>query len=119
MSDLVNVKDCSDLVAGIDGKPQRCVAIGDLPVTAVSDAGDEVSITLKNVRCVPSFSDSLLSVSALWESSSTECCFADVNAIHTPPSPQGERLLLPFYTEGADYSNAESSREAIVKRRMG
>eukprot|EP00965_Chrysotila_dentata_P169014 5581531-Pleurochrysis_carterae.AAC.1 len=31
MSDLVNVKTCHDLDAGIDGKPQRCVAIGDLP----------------------------------------------------------------------------------------
>eukprot|EP00965_Chrysotila_dentata_P167486 5530846-Pleurochrysis_carterae.AAC.1 len=76
MSDLVNVKTCHDQVAGINGKPQRCIAIGDLPVTAMNDSGNEVSV--KNVRCVPSFSDSLLSVSAPWESLCTECRFANV-----------------------------------------
>eukprot|EP00965_Chrysotila_dentata_P016454 544864-Pleurochrysis_carterae.AAC.1 len=41
MSDLVNVKACCDQVAGIDGKPQRCVAIGNSPVTAINDSGNE------------------------------------------------------------------------------
>eukprot|EP00965_Chrysotila_dentata_P110892 3664782-Pleurochrysis_carterae.AAC.3 len=53
-----------------------------MPVTAINNAGREVPITLRDVRCVQSFRDSLLSVNALWESSSTECRISDVRAIH-------------------------------------
>eukprot|EP00965_Chrysotila_dentata_P154756 5113397-Pleurochrysis_carterae.AAC.1 len=86
MSDLVNIRDCDDLVAGIDGRPQHCVAIGDLSLTALNDSGQDVAITLRDVRCAPSFSDLLLSVSALWESFGTECRFANVKAILSPPT---------------------------------
>eukprot|EP00965_Chrysotila_dentata_P019943 660400-Pleurochrysis_carterae.AAC.1 len=33
ISDLVNVRACDDRVAGIDGRPQTCTAIGDMPLT--------------------------------------------------------------------------------------
>eukprot|EP00965_Chrysotila_dentata_P000536 17293-Pleurochrysis_carterae.AAC.1 len=60
-SELVNVNSCHARVAGIDGKPQPCTAVGVLPVTELTDTRREVSIMLKNVRCVPSFADFLLS----------------------------------------------------------
>eukprot|EP00965_Chrysotila_dentata_P144586 4775759-Pleurochrysis_carterae.AAC.1 len=76
-SDLVNVKPCEARVVGIDGRPQRCTVVRDLPIVAVDKSGNDVSLTLKDVRCVPSFSDSLLSVNALWEASESECRFAN------------------------------------------
>eukprot|EP00965_Chrysotila_dentata_P034029 1133100-Pleurochrysis_carterae.AAC.1 len=81
VSDLVNVRPCSDLVAGMDGRPQRCTAIGDMPLSALDDKGITVPVTLRDVRIMPSFSDSLLSVNALWEASSTECRFADARSL--------------------------------------
>eukprot|EP00965_Chrysotila_dentata_P190633 6174016-Pleurochrysis_carterae.AAC.1 len=110
VSDLVNIRDCDDLVAGTDGRPQRCVAIGDFPLTALNDSGQDIAITVRDVRCAPSFSDSLLSVSALWESSGTECCFADVKAIISPPTPQGKRLVLPFKPAGGLYELRVTTR---------
>eukprot|EP00965_Chrysotila_dentata_P136442 4511888-Pleurochrysis_carterae.AAC.1 len=53
LSDLVNVRACHDLVAGIDGRPQRCTAIGDLPICAMNESGQLVHVTLRNVRCAP------------------------------------------------------------------
>eukprot|EP00965_Chrysotila_dentata_P069193 2286732-Pleurochrysis_carterae.AAC.1 len=96
----MNVRACHDLVAGIDGRPQRCTAIGDLPICAMDESGKLVHVTLRNVRCAPSFNDSLLSVNALWESSSTECRFADVKAIISPPTSGGDKACSPFQTLG-------------------
>eukprot|EP00965_Chrysotila_dentata_P054119 1795927-Pleurochrysis_carterae.AAC.1 len=73
----MNVRRCEDRVVGIDGRPQRCTVVGDLPIVAVDKSGNEVNLTLKDVRCVPSFCDSLLSVNALWETSESECRFAN------------------------------------------
>eukprot|EP00965_Chrysotila_dentata_P099338 3284306-Pleurochrysis_carterae.AAC.1 len=53
-------------------------------------------LTLRNVRCVPSFRDSLLSVNQLWESTSTECRFDSTLALLSPPCATGGRLSLPF-----------------------
>eukprot|EP00965_Chrysotila_dentata_P257733 6212982-Pleurochrysis_carterae.AAC.8 len=41
--DLVNLRAYCDSAAGIDGRPQRCIAIGDLPLTAIDDAGQNVA----------------------------------------------------------------------------
>eukprot|EP00965_Chrysotila_dentata_P115572 3819488-Pleurochrysis_carterae.AAC.3 len=62
-----------------------------MPLSALDDKGVPVPVTLRDVRIVPSFSDSLLFVNALWEASSTrtECPFADVTSILSPPTPQG------------------------------
>eukprot|EP00965_Chrysotila_dentata_P051412 1704815-Pleurochrysis_carterae.AAC.1 len=74
-----------------------------MPLSALDDKGVTVPVTLCDVRIVPSFSDSLLSVNALWEASSTECRFADVKSILSPPTPQGGRLVLPFHRKGGLY----------------
>eukprot|EP00965_Chrysotila_dentata_P261552 6214290-Pleurochrysis_carterae.AAC.2 len=50
IADIVNVRACEDRATGIDGRPQRCVAVGDMPLTAINDAGSEVAVTLRNVR---------------------------------------------------------------------
>eukprot|EP00965_Chrysotila_dentata_P013141 433344-Pleurochrysis_carterae.AAC.3 len=61
---MSNVRPCSDEISGVNGKPHRCTLLGDMPIIAVKDRdGNVVRMVLKNVRCVPIFSESLLSVS--------------------------------------------------------
>eukprot|EP00965_Chrysotila_dentata_P157433 5201029-Pleurochrysis_carterae.AAC.1 len=102
------MKPCEDSVVGVDGRPQRCIVIGDLPITASDKAGNNVDLTLNDVGCVPSFADSLLSVNALWEASASECRFANENAIFTSPTAKGDRLVLPFRRTGGAFRMARS-----------
>eukprot|EP00965_Chrysotila_dentata_P238672 6202655-Pleurochrysis_carterae.AAC.1 len=62
-----------------------------MPIDAVDSRGNIQRLILRNVRCVPTFRDSLLSVSQLWESTSTECRFGGTRAM----------FLHPAYTESA------------------
>eukprot|EP00965_Chrysotila_dentata_P167446 5529608-Pleurochrysis_carterae.AAC.1 len=74
-----------------------------MPLTALDDTGRTLAVTLRDGRCVPTFSDSLLSVAALWEFSGTECRFAIIKAILSPPTPLGTRLVVPFRRTGGLY----------------
>eukprot|EP00965_Chrysotila_dentata_P121762 4025281-Pleurochrysis_carterae.AAC.1 len=76
-----------------------------MPLTALDDSGRPVAVTLRDVRCIPTFSDALLSVDALWESSRTECRFANIKVILSPPTPLDTRLVLPFWRAGGLYTN--------------
>eukprot|EP00965_Chrysotila_dentata_P045536 1512597-Pleurochrysis_carterae.AAC.1 len=49
-SDLVSVRPCEDRVVGIEGRPQRCTVIGDLPITASDKTGNSVDLTLKDTH---------------------------------------------------------------------
>eukprot|EP00965_Chrysotila_dentata_P087214 2879281-Pleurochrysis_carterae.AAC.1 len=71
-----------------------------MPIDAVDARGNIQRLILRNVRCVPTFRDSLLSVSQLWESTSTECRFGGTRAMFSPPGPHGQRLSLPFGRAG-------------------
>ena len=72
LADLVNVRPCHDTISGVDGKPCKCVAIGDLPLTVKDGKGRATSVLVKNVRCVPKFTESLLSVDQLWADSQVD-----------------------------------------------
>eukprot|EP00965_Chrysotila_dentata_P127664 4221574-Pleurochrysis_carterae.AAC.1 len=73
-------------------------------LVGVLDSGGKThSFTLCKVRCIPSFADSLLSVSQLLESSATECRFGGVQAMLTPPCKDGKRTSLPFGRLGGLY----------------
>eukprot|EP00965_Chrysotila_dentata_P183207 6049632-Pleurochrysis_carterae.AAC.2 len=67
-----------------------------MPLDAVDARGNVQRLTLRNVRCVPSFRDSLLSVSQLWESASMECRFGSTLTMLSPPPATGGCLALPF-----------------------
>ena len=62
IDDLINRRPCNDTMAGIDGKPQRVKCIGDLPALARDSSGMWRRIIIRDVRCVPSFTDTLISV---------------------------------------------------------
>eukprot|EP00965_Chrysotila_dentata_P181590 5994396-Pleurochrysis_carterae.AAC.1 len=74
-----------------------------MPIYAVDARGNIQRLILRNVRCVPTFRDSLLSVSQLWESTSTECRFGGTRAMFSPPGPHGQRPSLPFGRAGGLY----------------
>ena len=94
--DLVNRRPCHDTMTGIDGKPQRVQCIGDLPIYVRDSTGFWRHAVIRNVRCVPSFTDTLISVDQFWEESKVNCIFNDVRCIHVPSQGDYAPLDLPF-----------------------
>ena len=77
LSDLVNVRPVSASVSGVDRKAHQCTHIGDLPLLVCARDKKVTRFTLRNVRCVPTFSDSLLSVRQLWLEDGLDTRFGD------------------------------------------
>ena len=96
IGDLINQRPCNDTMAGIDGKPQRVKCIGDLPAVVRDSLGMWRRVVIRDVRCVPSFTDTLLSVDQFWEDGNVNCIFADVRCIHVPGEGVQEAMDLPF-----------------------
>ena len=63
---LVNVKKCFESFKVADGKESKCTAIGDMPVLAKDSDGKICRFILKNVRFVPDFKYTLISVDQVW-----------------------------------------------------
>ena len=89
--DLINLRPCNNRIMGIDHKPHVCSSMGDFPVLTRGDDGSEYNVLIKNVRCAPSFKDSLISINQLWLESKVDVLFKDVCCLITPC---GKRL--PF-----------------------
>ena len=89
--DMTNLRPCSNRIMGIDHNPHNCSSIGDLPIKARGDDGFEYNLVVKNVRCAPTFKDSLISINQLWLESKVDVSFKDVCCLVTPC---GKRL--PF-----------------------
>ena len=96
VNDLINRRPCFDTMTGIDGKPQRVKCIGDLPIYVRDSTGFWRHAVIRNVRCVPSFTDTLISVDQFWEESKVNCIFNDVRCIHVPSQGDYAPMDLPF-----------------------
>eukprot|EP00965_Chrysotila_dentata_P147797 4878374-Pleurochrysis_carterae.AAC.1 len=72
-------------------------------VSALDDKGNRVELTLSGVRCVPTMSDSLLSVGQLWASAGIDCRFAGTCAMELAPGADGSRCRLPVLRRGGLY----------------
>eukprot|EP00965_Chrysotila_dentata_P100472 3320515-Pleurochrysis_carterae.AAC.1 len=48
-----------------------------MPIVATDCEGNLKTFTLLNVRCIPSLTDSLLSVSQLWTELGADCLFSE------------------------------------------
>jgi len=81
---------------GIDGKPQRVKCIGDLPACVRDNTGFWRRVIIRNVRCVPTFTDTLISVDQFWEESKVNCVFNDARCIHVPGGGDQASMDLPF-----------------------
>ena len=83
-------------MSGIDGKPQQVKCIGDLPALVRDSSGIWRRVIIRDVRCVPSFTDTLISVDQFWEESKVNCVFNDIRCIHVPGEGVQDALDLPF-----------------------
>ena len=95
-SDLINRRKCNDTMTGIDGKPQQVKCIGDLPVLVRDRNGAWSRCLIRNVRCVPFFTDTLISVDQFGQDSKVDCVFNCVRCIHVPAAGDAPTLDLPF-----------------------
>lgn len=96
---LANTRPCCEVYVSASGERARATLIGDMPVVAKADDGRLVSFVLRNVRCVPAFKYTLLSVTQLWREQRVDVRFADTNALVLPPSSGGH--VVPFATGNA------------------
>lgn len=94
--DLINGRPCNDTMTGIDGKPQKVTCIGDLPALTRDHLGVWRRIIIKNVRCVPTFSDTLISVDQFWEDSQVDVIFNSTRCLAVPGKGDEPPLDIPF-----------------------
>ena len=94
--DLINVKPCSQHMIAADGSRHRITMIGDLPLMVRDRHRKLRRVILRNVRCVPTFTDTLVSVDQLWEDASIEARFAGTCAICVPTQAGHCAMELPF-----------------------
>jgi len=78
---LINVRPCDEEFKVADGKTANCKIIGDMPVRAKCSDGSVFSFTLRNVRYVPNFKYTLLSVGQLWTEQKIDARFADARCL--------------------------------------
>ena len=93
-SNLVNTKPCNEIFGDAHGKLTYATAVGDLPVIARNGDGLPIAFTLTNVRCVPDFKYTLLSVKQMWAEQRIDCRWRDLNRLELP---HGEGIqCVPF-----------------------
>ena len=78
---LINIRPCSERFAAADGGVAIATHIGDMPVRIRDSTGKFHQLTIRNVRCVPDFKFTLLSVQQLWREQQIDTLFADVKSI--------------------------------------
>ena len=81
---LINIKQCDETFNVADGKKSRCTAIGDMPVLAKDNNGKVFRFTFTNVRFVPDFKYTLISVKQIWRDQQVNSKFADENHLVFP-----------------------------------
>jgi hypothetical protein len=91
---LINTRPTDETISGVDRRDHACTLIGDMPIVAKDEMGVSHRLTIRHVRCVPTISDSLLSILKLWDDEGSDCRFKDVNAIQTSSG-----LSFPFQRE--------------------
>ena len=91
---LINARPTDETISGVDRRDHACTLIGDLPIVAKDEMGVSHRLTIRHVQCVPTISDSLLSILKLWDDEGSDCRFKDVNAIQTSSG-----LSFPFQRE--------------------
>ena len=93
LSALVNVRSCDEKFSSADGALTAATCIGDMPVTLRDQHGQPHAVVFRNVRCVPDFHYTLLSVTQLWEEQRIDAQFADRRSLCLPNG-----LRFPYLT---------------------
>ena len=95
-SDLTNTRPCTDKFEGVDRVKHTATCIGDLDVSCIDSAGHPTEIRIRNVRIFPDITDSLLSVSQLWNEGRVKVLFGAENSIVMISHGGEGELRLPF-----------------------
>ena len=91
-----------------DGTDHTATCIGSLPVWAYDSKGAVRTVIIPNVRCVPFFTDTLISVDELWQLRRFDIRFKDIREIR-PYKPDGTiAFSFPFSSSGAGSSSGIS-----------
>jgi hypothetical protein len=97
---LINIRPCKEVYAQANGRLSYCQWKGDMPVFVKTSADTVVSLTISNVRYVPDFKYTLLSVKQLWREQSIDARFGDRNRLELPSGnitiPYDEKSDLPI-----------------------
>ena len=93
---LVNSRPCFEVFGASNGRLARATAIGDLPILAKSSSGALVRFTIKDVRYIPDFCYTLLSVRQLWDQHRINAKFADERFLELP-----QNHTIPFRSTDA------------------
>jgi hypothetical protein len=80
--DLINQRASRETMSGIDGEVQKDKCVGDLPIQVKDGTGKSHRLLLRNIRCVPSFTETLISVDQLFTNSGAEARFGDHRCIY-------------------------------------
>ena len=94
-SDLINRRPSRDTMSGIEGKKRKVTCIGDLPIVAKDKHGKLIKLIIRGVRCVPGFTETLISVDRLFEECKAEVRFGDHRKVYAQDT-KGRRVSFPF-----------------------
>ena len=94
--DLVDVRPCTDVITTADGAGHRATCVGTLRVLARDVDGDEKLVDIRNVRCMPLFKDTLLSVEELWRLSRLDARFKDIRQVQLVTRDDAVEKRFPF-----------------------
>ena len=83
-SRLVNKRHCDEIFGDAHGRVSKCECIGDMPVITKLDDGSLGRFTFTNVRCIPDFKYTLLSVTQMWAEQHIDARFRDLNHLELP-----------------------------------
>jgi len=81
---LVNQRPCDEVYGQANGHISACTVIGDMPVYAKESSGEVIAFTFTNVRCVPSFKYTLISVRQIWNEQRIDARFRDLDYLELP-----------------------------------
>ena len=93
-SRLENTRACSERFRSATGVITTADCVGDMPVFVRCKDGAFKRVVFRNVRCVPGFAFTLISVTQLWEEQRVDSLFADVRALRLPEGDGGS--LVPY-----------------------
>ena len=111
---LINVRPCKEVYAQANGRLSYCYWKGDMPVYVKTGSGTIVSLTISNVRYVPDFKYTLLSVKQLWREQNIDARFCDLNRLELPSG----NVTIPF-DQKSDLPIISLSSAAPIFKRPG
>ena len=116
--DLINLRPCDERIACADGVEHACSGIGDLPLITKDERGKEHTVLLRDVRCVPTFTDTLVSIEQLWSSSNIDVIFRNRKCLVQVADDGTEIVALPFkWYEGLYHWDVGAVARASLRER--